>query len=142
MGRTVRRVGRNGLGEAALFLVPTIYTSIRNNDGCHRTEQERELLDANAPRSLMEPIFNSARLHFLRSFTYLFYPISSQLSSKPRSRARSFRFYPTRSSHYVRFFYFFTCNAELHTNFSKKKNQGQRIRVYRSTIIHLVTIGW
>lgn len=28
----------NRLREAALFLVSTIYTSIRNNDGCHRME--------------------------------------------------------------------------------------------------------
>lgn len=77
----------NSLREAALFLVSTIYTSIRNNDGCHRTEQERELLDANAPRSLMEPIFNSARLHFLLSFTRFFYPISLPTSSRSRSRS-------------------------------------------------------
>lgn len=54
-----RRANRPG-EEAALFLVPTIYTSIRNNDGCHLTEQQRELLDADTPESLMEPIFNSA----------------------------------------------------------------------------------
>lgn len=42
----------NRFGEAALFLVLTIYTSIRNNDCCHRTEQCGELPDARTPRGL------------------------------------------------------------------------------------------
>lgn len=77
----------NNHGEAALFLVSTIYTSIRNNDGCHRTERPKELLEANAPSlprgSLMEPIFNSAK-PFLFSLT-----LSPSLTLRIRPSASS-----------------------------------------------------
>lgn len=84
--RERRRVGtvENRLREAALFLVPTIYTSIRNNDGCRRMEQERELLDANAPGSLMEPIFNSTGVIFflfLLPYHFLLLSLTHSLSA-------------------------------------------------------------
>lgn len=79
------------LREAALFLVSAIYTSIRNNDGCHRTEQERELLDANASGSLMEPIFNSARRRFSSpSYTHTYAHDEHTLSSFPSRFLSSF----------------------------------------------------
>lgn len=104
----------NSLREAALFLVSTIYTSIRNNDGCHRTEQKRELLDVNAPGSLMEPIFNSVQRHFL-FILLISFPLS--LYSLPLIDSFS-PFLSNFLSHTPRVtFFLFTCNHK----FQKKK---------------------
>lgn len=110
--RERRRVGtvENRLREAALFLVPTIYTSIRNNDGCRRMEQERELLDANAPGSLMEPIFNSTGIiFFLFLLPYHFLSLSLTHTLF------------IGLSLYVRFFSLHAYIPKLHTNFPEKR---------------------
>jgi len=105
----------NRLREAALFLVPTIYTSIRNNDGCRRMEQERELLDVNAPGSLMEPIFNSTIFFlFLLPYHFLSLSLSPSLSL---SHAHSLSAYSSMSV----FFSLHACISKLLTNFPEKR---------------------
>jgi len=121
--RERRRVGtvENRLREAALFLVPTIYTSIRNNDGCRRMEQKRALLDANAPGSLMEPIFNSTGvIFFLFLLPYHFLSLSL---SPTHTLYRPIPLCPFFSLH--------ACIPKLHTNFP-----GKRLTLISSMIVN------